>query len=293
MVFVQEGDTGFIYLLKGYKTDFFRFNTTSGVWDTSLPEAPAGARAKWDKGSWLAYGGDMGIYAHKAKYHEFWLYDIVARVWYPSPLTGMPLVGMSGKSKKSKDGGAACSYDFRLYALKGGNTSEFWCYDPDDDQWFELDTMPSLGSTGRKRRVKAGGDIIAWGGDAFFAIKGNKTLEFWRYMLPPSSGPGSGRLRQSPRNQVQTALSLEQPSLCLAPTVIRHGSLRLQYRLPAGTSTRIRIFDVTGRSVLDTRTLCSGAGTLVLPVHNLSAGTYFVSVKAAGTAIHAKAILER
>ncbi|MEO0074451.1 MAG: hypothetical protein ABIK43_07350, partial [candidate division WOR-3 bacterium] len=67
----DHGDTGYIYLLKGYKTDFFRFNTVTLTWDTTLPEAPVGAKAKWDKGSWLVYhryaaGQTYFIYAHKA-----------------------------------------------------------------------------------------------------------------------------------------------------------------------------------------------------------------------------------
>ena len=47
-----------------------------------------------------------------------------------------------------------------------------------------------VGSTGRKKRVKYGADLVHWGYGAFFALKGNKTNEFWRYVVPPPSMPG-------------------------------------------------------------------------------------------------------
>ncbi|MEO0080182.1 MAG: C25 family cysteine peptidase, partial [candidate division WOR-3 bacterium] len=152
MVYVVQNDTGYVYLLKGYKADFLCYNTVTGQWQ-SLPDAPAGAYPKWEKGSWLVYDGNRFIYAHKAKVHEFRRFDIAARAWDPLVLKGMPFLGSSGKSKKSKDGGCAAYYDGSIYALKGGNTCEFWRYFIAGDSWKELDPMPEVGSTGKKKRV--------------------------------------------------------------------------------------------------------------------------------------------
>ncbi|MEO0082028.1 MAG: IPT/TIG domain-containing protein, partial [candidate division WOR-3 bacterium] len=53
MVFASYKDTGCVYLLKGYKTEFYRYNPVAGRWDT-LPEVPYGGNAKkYDKGSFL------------------------------------------------------------------------------------------------------------------------------------------------------------------------------------------------------------------------------------------------
>lgn len=176
-----------MYLLKGYKCDFFRYNTVSGTWE-SLPNAPAGGKPKWDKGSWLVYHRAHTLYAHKAKYGEVWTFDLTTLQWGTAALPGIPIPSSkTGKNKKSKDGGCAAYYNGAIYAFKGGNTCEFWKYDIATNIWTELDTISSVGSTGMRKRVKAGGDITCANG-VFYALKGGKTQEFWRYV----PGPGGG-----------------------------------------------------------------------------------------------------
>jgi hypothetical protein len=90
VVYVQKEGFGYVYLLKGYKQDFMRYNIFTGRWEP-LTDAPAGEKPKWDKGSWLVYDGDHTIYAHKAKYHELWAYDIDNEQWRDSTLSPMPI----------------------------------------------------------------------------------------------------------------------------------------------------------------------------------------------------------
>ncbi|MBM3314620.1 hypothetical protein FJY71_02085, partial [candidate division WOR-3 bacterium] len=292
MVYVQEGDTGFVYLLKGYKQDFFRFNTVSGVWDTSLEPAPAGARPKWDKGSWLVVFPESPrdiLFAHKAKYHELWPFDVAARAWGSTALPGMPLVGMMGKSKRSKDGGCAASYDGGLYALKGGNSQEFWRFDVDDAVWAELETMPSFGSTGKKKRVKAGGDLVAWGGGAFFALKGNKTDELWRYMAAPAVSRRPERRDGVQSRTVRPGL----PALSVTPGIVTRGSALLRYSLPSASGARVRVFDVTGRCVLAGPPLAGRAGAVTLYLGRLAAGVYLVRLEAGSALAERRLVVQR
>ena len=196
LAYVVKDDTGWVYLLKGYKTEFYKYDVANNAW-TTLPDVPYGTRKKYDKGSFLVYDGDNTLYAHQAKYydkaaaplhHHMFKYDVAGNSWYSQELNGMPLYGLhSGriKKKKSKDGGSGAWHNGEIYALKGGNTQQFWKYTPSSDSWTELDTVPNYGSTGRKKRVKYGADIVCING-TFYALKGNKTLEFWRYVLPPS-----------------------------------------------------------------------------------------------------------
>ncbi|MEO0074147.1 MAG: T9SS type A sorting domain-containing protein, partial [candidate division WOR-3 bacterium] len=293
MVYVQGTghDTGYVYLLKGINQEFFRFNTATGTWDTSLPPAPAGAKPKWDKGSWLALQRNPGhsiyrIYAHKAKYHELWVFDHVTRTWSASPLPGMPLVGMMGKSKKSKDGGCGAWYDNGIYALKGGNTQEFWYFDVPTSSWQELDTMPSVGSTAKKKRVKAGADIVAYGDGTFYALKGNKTLELWRYRLAAALAgqtlPERSGVMAEPARLTRPEFNVMSPA---------RGRTVISYVLPQASAASVTVFDVAGRTVVR-QVLTGRSGRVTLELGSLSAGVYLVRCDGAGFTATRKLVVE-
>jgi len=91
----------------------------------------------------------------------------------------MPVQG-SGGSKKCGDGSRGTWAGDMVLALKGNNTKQTWAYYPAGNVWDERDTIPQVGSTGRRCRVKAGGDIVNADG-SIFAMKGNKSREIWRY----------------------------------------------------------------------------------------------------------------
>ncbi|MBM3315138.1 T9SS type A sorting domain-containing protein [candidate division WOR-3 bacterium] len=191
----------------------------------------------------------------------------------------MPLVGRAGKSKKSKDGGSAAYHGGSIFALKGGNTQEFWRRGEGAD-WFELDTMPSYGSTGRKKRAKAGADIVSFGGGVFFALKGNRTLELWRYAMPE---PG----RASESGVVSAAGRLETGrGVRAAPSVVTGG--RLQLAGDVAAAARASIYDASGRLVLGPRP--AGGGTL--DVRGLAAGVYLVRMDGAGRTAATRFVVE-
>jgi hypothetical protein len=254
MVYVA-GDTDYVYLLKGYKTEFYRYNVTSGQWQT-LADAPAGAKPKWDKGSWLAgvYSGGWGIYAHKAKYLEMYRYDAATGTWGPL-LAGMPLLcAQTGKTRKAKDGssGAYSAALGGIFALKGANSPDFYFYDLDAATWAEKETMPTVGSTAKKKRVKGGGDI-ATDGNAFYALKGNKTLELWRY-VPGGAGKTPNSNAQVPRPGVQGEGS-SQIADCGLQVVQNpsRGGATVCWSAPATLapcSSTLSLYDASGRLVL-------------------------------------------
>jgi hypothetical protein len=190
MVLAYKDGVGHPYLLKGYKSEFWRYHPDGDTWH-QLADAPHGANEKWDKGSWLAYDDvNNKIYAHKAKYHEFYAYDVATDSWGPA-LPGMPVSGSAG-SKKSKDGGCGAYADGAVCALKGGNTQEFWQYNIATNSWLELDTIPK-GLAGKK--VRNGADIAAATGFGLFALKGNKCNQFWFYKPAPPGGTDAGFAR--------------------------------------------------------------------------------------------------
>ncbi len=287
IVFLTLDGIGYVYLLKGYGTEFYRFNVLTEEWG-QLADAPVGQRAKWNRGSWLVANGDSmsRLYAHKARYSELWCYDVKGDSW-GGPLAGMPLTGVSGRRKKSKDGGSAAWYDGRILALKGGNTGEFWMYDVAGDAWSELDTMPAYGSTGVKKRVKHGADLAHYGGTVFFALKGNKTREFWRYILPAALGPAPLRGGVAGGTSRLSALSM-----AACPNPARAGSLTLLYGCPRPGPARVALLDVSGRVVARHRFFARQSGALRPGWTNIVPGVYFVTFSAARSRLTRKLIIQ-
>ncbi len=267
VVFVPNGGAGSVYLLKGRVRDFFRYDIATRTWE-AMPDAPAGNMFNWDKGSWLAYDGNGIIYAHKAKSHELHRYDIAARRWLEPPLSGMPVFSaLTGKSKKSKDGAAGVFLDGKLYALKGGNTQELWCFDPAGN-WTELDTIPQTGACGGKRKVKAGGDLCT-DGRVLYALKGARTNQFWRYTpvaagSQPEPAPGGAQYGTAPARAI------------------------LDRTEPTGRA-RFAVYNASGRLV-KTGVFCPGSGS-VLDAPGLPAGVYLVKFDAVAQTAPRRAIV--
>jgi hypothetical protein len=285
---MMTDSAGYVYMLKGYKTEFWRYDPGAGVWETRA-SAPIGTKEKWDKGSWLCYDGENTIYAHKAKYLEFWKYDIPGDSW-SGPLEPMPLAGLhSGKikNKKAKDGGAGAYYaGGQIYALKGGNTTMFYMYDIDTNTWVEKEGIPDIGSTGKKKRVKVGGDFVAYGGEAFFALKGNKCQEMWRYVIPAEPmQPERGGVLAGKVTDLRTGM-------IIGPNPLVGGFANVRYSLPKAGPASIHVFDVTGRTVLSQALVAARTGAVSLDMRSLSAGIYLVKVETDGFSATQKLVIQ-
>jgi hypothetical protein len=74
----------------------------------------------------------------------------------------------------------ALAYDFdenKIYALKGGNCNEFWCYDIATNQWESLPRMPKQPSN---KKPKAG-CALTYSQGRIYALKGGNTNDFYEY----------------------------------------------------------------------------------------------------------------
>lgn len=79
---------------------------------------------------------------------------------------------------KVKNGALAYSPDFnKIYALKGGNRNDFWCYDIASNQWESLPRMPTAPS---RRKPKAG-CALTYRQGKIYAFKGGNTRDFYEY----------------------------------------------------------------------------------------------------------------
>jgi len=284
-VYVQNGDSGYVYLLKGTSCEFYRFNVATWTWETMQP-APFGWHAKWNSGSFLVFDGDHTIYAHKARYHELWAYDVLTNEWSGARLNGMPFVGRSYRSRKSRDGGSGAWFEGSIYALKGGNTTECWTYEAGANTWTEFDGLPQMARTGKTRKVYVGASIVNVDG-TLFALKGNKTNELWRYALGYASAP------QPSREGVQSAATpLGDGRITIGPSPLAGGVVHLNVGRTSSQRATVRLYDASGRSVAVWKPVLSN-GTADLDVGRLAAGVYLVRVEAEGLSATQKLVVER
>jgi hypothetical protein len=273
-----ESSSGYVYLLKGISSEFYRYDPAQDSWQVLSP-APA---EKWDKGSWLVYDDSGAVYAHQAKYHGFFRYDLAARSWGQT-LPGMPLIGQSGRSKKSKDGGSAAWLGNSVYALKGGGTQEFWQFDPVALVWAERETMPQLGSSGRKKKVKAGADITATEIGLLFALKGNKTNELWRYV------PGLVQSQARAGAQGASLVPTSSP-FTIVPNPLRAGTATLRWNM-TGAPARVIVYDASGRILQSA--FCNLQSGIPLDLRGLRPGVYLVRLNAGGHSTTQKLVVQR
>ncbi|MBM3314179.1 T9SS type A sorting domain-containing protein [candidate division WOR-3 bacterium] len=271
LAWVQWNGADYVYLLKGGKHEFWRYDIAADQWQP-LAEAPG--KRGWKAGSWLVYDNSGSIYAHKAGYHEFYRYDVATDKWRQGPLRGVPLVGSTGE-KKSKAGAAAALYAGNIYALKGGKTGEFWTYQVARDSWQELGGLPLVSSTGKKREVGPGGDIVHLGDGYFFATKGNSTFESW---ISIRSDPQLGRLPD------------EERCLCLDSSTGRQriGREATSSQSSPDTPTTAYVYDISGRCLARTRLAAGTVCRVALPE-----GVYLVRFAGLDKAATRKTIIWR
>jgi parallel beta-helix repeat protein len=292
LAWATTNGVGHVYLLKGYRNEFYKYDPASNAW-TQLLNAPIGPsnHVKWDAGSWMLPDPEPGahmLYAFKGKYHEFYAYDTDADSWLLTPqLTPMPIRGTNG-SKKAKDGSCAAWYDGVIYALKGGNTTELWRYFVNGDSWRPQLDIPLFGTSGSRKKVKNGGAMAAYPSTGVYCFKGNKSNEFWRFR------PLWEAEAAQPSRDGVTAGTTEigSVSFAIAPNPLSGGLATMRYSLPRAGLATLNVFDVTGRTVL-TQTLAAGrAGTASLDLRKLGAGVYLVKVTTEGFSTTQKLVVE-
>jgi len=292
LVWAASNGVGQVYLLKGYRNEFYKYDPASNTW-TQLLNAPIGKlnHIKWDAGSWMLPNGEPGshlLYAFKAKYHEFYAYDTDADTWMTTPeLTPMPVRGTNG-SKKAKDGSSAAWFNGVIYTLKGGNTTEFWRYFAEGDTWQPQFDIPLYGNAGWRKKVKAGGSMAAYPSTGVYCFKGNKTNEFWRFR------PLWEAKATQPRRDGVTAgaVDLGSVSFAIAPNPLSGGFATVRYSLPKAGLATLNVFDVTGRTVLSQTMAAGRTGTASLDLRKLEAGVYLVKVTTEGFSTTRKLVVQ-
>ncbi len=285
LAFCHRASGNYIYAAKGGKrNEFWAYEIARDTW-LALADIPPGERLKgMADGSCLVAAGGR-LYALKAAVNEFYQYDVTANVW--SAVQALPVAGVAKSRRTARHGTALCSDGSLILALKGGSC-EFWAYHIEADTWFELDSIPRQPSD---RPVRNGG-ALAWGDGHAWALKGNKTLEFWSY------DPGQALQRQGPGRAREGCSAAPVPGgralrFELFPNPLSTTLLNVRFGLPMTAQPVLRLRDVAGR-VVETRELGpTRAGHLRLDLARHEAGVYLVELAAGDFAATQKLVISR
>ncbi|MDW8113486.1 MAG: T9SS type A sorting domain-containing protein [candidate division WOR-3 bacterium] len=262
----------YIYLISGSNNNqWIRFDVIRDTFEACNPATlPAD---KWKTGSWIVYTpGDM-IYGLRVggKTNEFYKIPIGGTA---EKKTDMPMIGSTGKKKKAKEGsaGAYNPTDKKIYALKGGNTLEFFSFNTATDSWKILEDVGQPAGTPAKR-VKGGGALTYSGAaGGLFAFVGSGTNEFWFYM------PGGGTFLASAKPsgsaiQAETK-NLKNFTLQVIPT---KDYLKVSYTLPINIKASLKIYNALGELVY---TATSDRGYFVIDKKKFACGIYIMKFNA-------------
>ncbi len=260
LVYVRQGTNRYIYFLKGSKTrEFYRYHTQGDSW-TSLLDVPLGESQRDCKaGSCLARAGDY-IYCLKGYYHEFFAYDLANNTWLTK--RPLPFENHEGKRRKAKDG-AAMAYDGTrriIYLFKGGNSDEFWGYFVDADTWVELPPIPT---SPYNKKVKSGGALSVAGGNVY-ALKGNRTFEFWMFSWDTTAKSFFGEEEEMPKTSKAS------------PTFANQNPRGLSLR--NSKKAHFKVYDLSGRLVKEFRSEIASPENRIKLHLSLPKGIYFLEM---------------
>ena len=258
-----------IFLLKGSKSKENFLYFPDGDSFCRLPDAPY----EFKKGSCATGYDDSIVYVLKDKYNLFYRVNIRTGTWTLKDT--LPLYGGLGKKKKVKEGVALAADDsVTIYAVKGGNTQEFWAYNSFFDVWVELETLPRGPSN---KRIKAGGALAfapKWwkgrGEGEIYALKGGNTVEFWKYEATGEPPTFAAQAEASLVNQKFATLRIiPNPS---------NGNFTIDYNLKLEKDIRIKIFDIAGALIREAITKPK-SDQIKLDLKDLSQGVYILRLE--------------
>jgi hypothetical protein len=147
------------------------------------PDVPAGSQNRVVQHGAAMATDPMGFFVYLLKGNntcEFYQFDPVTKVWFP--LDPIPERGRDNVPRTVKEGGTLTQVGGKFYATKGGNTLEFWEYDPAAEQghrWTQKADVPA-GSKGVSNGAGAAG-VKDWSYDAVFLLKASETFEAYLY----------------------------------------------------------------------------------------------------------------
>ena len=292
--FRKHGD-GFIFAMKGAKTDeFYIYHIEGDSWTrVSSPPIGTSGRFGYKKGSVLAYDGNEFVYVLQGYYGSFFKYSVDGDSWHQLKQYNYKIfLNRDGRKKKPKDGAALAYYEDNIYLLKGGNTLEFWKYEIATDSWIQMNPGTTWDiPIGGGKKVKDGGCMTIHD-NFFFVAKGKKTNEFYRHLLPTATTSSMPNLVT---NEGVTGKKVDLGSFNL--TIAPNPAINLtavRYSLPKAEPVSFKLFDITGSMVKSyTNTNPTKQGVIMIDTKTLSSGVYILRFNSGDIKVTRKLVLQK
>uniref|UniRef100_A0A7C3UYH8 T9SS type A sorting domain-containing protein n=1 Tax=candidate division WOR-3 bacterium TaxID=2052148 RepID=A0A7C3UYH8_UNCW3 len=270
--FVEIDGEDYIYVGSGSNTnEWKRYKISARTWEAITPALPV---EKAKIGSGLAWDLDKKIYfLHGGgKTNDFYVFDLTTSSWTGKKELPLSVPGTT-KKKKVKEGGSIEYWNGLVYAVKGGNTKEFWAYFPDGDSWH---CLGEVGNGAPQKGIKCGRSLTSTS-QGIYCIIGNNTNEFWFY----SGGKSFNTLKPA----ISGKTTLNNLTLEIKPNPTR-GLTTISYNLPTKEPANLRIYNVTGDIVYSAT---SEKG--IFTIRELPAGIYLVRLETKGWKVERKLIV--
>ncbi len=233
----HRGD--YLYVGNGASNnEWQRYDIGTNTWGEATPTTLPVDKAK--VGSGLTYDGVSKIYflAGGGRRNYFYSLDLSAFAPEWIKLESLPLVAVDRK-KKVREGGSIEFFDGKVYAVKGGNTKEFWSYDPTSNTWAYL------GEIGAAKGIKCGRSLTSTA-DGIFCLIGNNTNEFWFY------GGSKSFKTSEPAVRGKTILA-DKLAFAVIPNPTK-GLTQVYYSLPKKEMATLKVYNTLGELVYSSKT---------------------------------------
>lgn len=279
-----SGQFDYLYLACGSGTsEWKRFNLGSDQWENCVPTTLPPGRIRVGT-SMALRGSTLHLLQAGDNKNRFYSLELESAnpVWIEK--AELPLEGRSGQSRTVREGGSLAYSDYadRLYAAKGGNTLEFWEYDPDQDVWSQGEDVgyPSVPD----RKLK-GGACLGYSSydDGTYCTIGNGSRQMWCYS-PVAGSPEAGGLLGPMAADPGPEASVE----VITSSPVRGDIVKVRINVTARLGARLEVYTVSGQRLAE---LPSANGEFVL--RDLVAGVYLLRPEAAGREERCKLLVLR
>jgi len=296
--YVRLGGQDFIYAGSGSNlSEWKRFAIGTQTWEAAVPASLPVEKAKIGSGLTCDGAGRLYFQPGGQKANGFFVTDLQSDAPMWTTLSALPLNAPGGRSKKVREGGSVEYCRDIVYGVKGGNTKEFWAFQPGGDTWSYVGEVGADASNPPRRGIKCARSLAA-SRDGLYCLIGNKTNSLFLYTPLPCSLFKAANLGLDSRVSDLEVSGLQSLfSVVPNPATQSLGAL-ISYSLPEPGTVSLKLYDITGKLV---RTLAGGyhpAGEYSARLvadgarHGLTRGLYLLEYEAGEYRATEKLIIE-